>query len=110
MRKKRSKKIDSNIKITLGKNVRYYRYLNKLTQEKLAERSDLSPRYVSDIENGNGNIPIETLYKLSIVLKIKPYQLIKEYNPKKLPKRVNMKYFIESQECQQKKVDKEKTF
>ena len=83
MRKKKVKNTvtkSHNIKLILGKNVRYYRYQNKLTQEKLAERSDLSPRYVSDIENGNGNIPVETLYKISKVLKVKPYQLIKKRN------------------------------
>ena len=84
------KKEENNIKILLGKNVRYYRYQNKLTQEKLAERSELSPRYVSDIENGNGNIPVETLNKLAKVLKVKPYQLVKKRNLKDLPKKVNM--------------------
>ena len=106
MRKKKVKKTvekGENIKNILGKNVRYYRYQNKLTQEKLAERSDLSPRYVSDIENGNGNVPVETLYKLALVLKVKPYQLVKKRNLKSLPKKVNMKIDL----SQQKKVDTE---
>ena len=36
---------------TLGKNVRYYRNQMNLTQETLAEKCDLSARYISDIEN-----------------------------------------------------------
>lgn len=84
-------KNEDNIKLILGKNVKYYRFLNKLTQEKLAEKCELSPRYISDLENGNGNISIDTLFKLSLALKINAYELIKKHNTKPLPNRVNRK-------------------
>jgi len=63
------------------------------TQEQLAEKCDLSPRYVSDIENANGNIPIDTLEKIAKYLKVEPYLLIKEEHHGALPKRVNMKKY-----------------
>ena len=65
--------------------------MNHMTQEKLAERWDLSSRYISDIENGNGNISIDTLSKISTMLNVNAFQLIKEKNIKELPKRINMK-------------------
>lgn len=75
----------------LGANVKYYRFKLGYTQEKLAELCDLSPRYISDIENSKGNIPLSTLENLAFVLKVEPYLLIKEYKHRNLPKRVNMK-------------------
>ena len=40
-----------NIRKTLNDNVKYYRFKNRYTQEELAEKCDLSPRYLSNIEN-----------------------------------------------------------
>ena len=62
-----------------------------LPQEQLAEKCNLSPRYISDIENYNGNIPIDTLENIAKYLKIEPYLLVKEQKHPHLPKRVNMK-------------------
>lgn len=81
----------SNIRKVLGANVKYYRFIIGYTQEQLAEKCDMSPRYISDIENSKGNIPVDTLEKLAKYLKVEPYLLIKEQKPHSLPKRVNMK-------------------
>lgn len=81
----------SNIRKVVGANVKYYRFLIGYTQEQLAEKCDLSPRYISDIENANGNIPIDTLENIAKYLKIEPYLLVKEQRHQRLPKRVNMK-------------------
>lgn len=67
----------SNVRKILGANVKFYRYMLGYTQEQLAEKCDLSPRYISDIENYNGNIPIDTLENMAKVLKVEPYLLIK---------------------------------
>lgn len=83
----------TNIRKVVGSNVKYYRFLVGFTQEQLAEKCDLSPRYISDIENANGNIPIDTLEKIAKHLKIEPYLLVKEEIHKSLPKRVNMKRY-----------------
>lgn len=81
----------TKIRKVLGFNVKYYRYIRNLTQEQLAEDCSLSPRYISDIENGKGNVAIDTLEKISDSLNIEPYILLKEQDHKTLPKRVNMK-------------------
>ena len=48
-------------------NVRYYRKLNQLTQEKLAELADISISYVKQIESSNEykNISLTTILKIS---------------------------------------------
>lgn len=81
----------SNIRKVLGANIKYYRFIIGYTQEQLAEKCDMSPRYISDIENSKGNIPVDTLEKLAKYLKVEPYLLIKEQKTHTLPKRVNMK-------------------
>ena len=81
----------SNIRKVLGANVKCYRFLIGYTQEQLAEKCDLSPRYISDIENAKGNVPIDTLENIAKYLKVETYLLIKEHQHPTLPKRVNMK-------------------
>ena len=39
----------------LGQRVRFYRKLAGFSQEKLAEKAELAPSYVSDIERGREN-------------------------------------------------------
>ena len=48
-------------------------------------------KYLSDIENSKGNIPIDTLEVIAFYLKVDPYILLKERKYKLLPKGVNMK-------------------
>jgi transcriptional regulator with XRE-family HTH domain len=48
----------------LGQNVREQRKAAKLTQERLAELADLSPRTVQKIEAGRLNILVTTLRRL----------------------------------------------
>ena len=80
-----------NIRKVLGVNVKYYRFLIGYTQEQLAEKCELSPRYISDIENFKGNIPIDTLENIAKYLKVETYLLIKEQGHHTSQKRVNMK-------------------
>ncbi len=80
-----------NIRKVLGVNVKYYRFLIGYTQEQLAEKCELSPRYISDIENSKGNVPIDTLENIAKYLKVEPYLLIKEQGHHTSQKRVNMK-------------------
>lgn len=65
----------SNLKDLLIFNIKYYRYKNNLSQEKLAELCSLSPRYLTDIERG---LHCPTIPKLEIIAKalnIEPYVL-----------------------------------
>ncbi len=81
----------SNIRKVLGVNVKYYRYLIGYTQEQLAEKCELSPRYISDIENSQGNVSVDTLEIIAKYLRVESYLLIKPQKHPSLPKRVNMK-------------------
>lgn len=56
-------------------NIKYYRYINNYSQEKLAELSKLSPRYITDVERGLHCPTIPKLEMLAKSLNIEPYQL-----------------------------------
>ena len=58
-----------NLKQIFGKNVRYYRYLNNLTQEKFSELVNLNSSYVSEVENGEYGTTFEKIEEISKVLK-----------------------------------------
>ena len=71
----------SDLRELLIFNIKYYRYKNNYSQERLAELSKLSPRYITDIERG---LHCPTIPKLEIIAKslnIEPYELF--VNPKK---------------------------
>lgn len=57
----------------LIRNIKYYRTELGLTQEQLAEKSDLSVSYIKQIESGKDfkNITFNTTYKIAKALKIK---------------------------------------
>lgn len=59
-------------------NVKKYRQLKKLSQEKLAEMSNLHRTYISDIECGRRNISIENIEKIAGALEIDAYLLFKK--------------------------------
>lgn len=69
-------KIEFNdLKDLLTFNIKYYRYLNNYSQEKLAELSNLSSRYITDIERG---LHCPTIQKIEVIAKslnLEPYQL-----------------------------------
>ena len=60
----------------LGKNIKEARKSLKMTQEQLAEQIDVSTVFISQIENGSRKPSLETIYKISIALKIKIDTLI----------------------------------
>ena len=68
-----------DILINLGKNIRKYRKLKDYTQEKLAEKTNLSNSYISDIECGKINVPTLTLYEISLALDIDIHKLFLPY-------------------------------
>lgn len=43
-----------------------------LTQEQLAERLDVTVRYLQSVEGGRENLGLETIAKLATVLKVQP--------------------------------------
>jgi len=54
----------------LGTNIRNYRKRSGWSQEKLAEKADLHPVYVSQVERGKKAVSVEALWKISKALKI----------------------------------------
>ncbi len=57
-------------------NVKFYRKQLKLSQEKLAELSDLSVNYVGDIERLDKKVTIDTIEKLAKGLNVDPSLLL----------------------------------
>jgi len=51
-----------------GSNLRYERKRRKLTQEKLAEKADLDPSYISGIERGVRNPSMLSIVRIATAL------------------------------------------
>lgn len=83
----------SNLKCVFGKNLKYYRHLKGITQEKLAEYINLNSSYVSELENGKYGTTFDKIELIASILEVEPYELFKETNNtyKELPDRVDMK-------------------
>lgn len=58
-------------------NLRWYRYKKNMTQEKLAELSNLNAKYISDLERGKYCPSLGKLVALADALGVEPYKLIK---------------------------------
>ncbi|MBR1425378.1 helix-turn-helix transcriptional regulator [bacterium] len=58
-----------------GIKFKYYRLLNKFTQEQIAEKLDVDAHYISDIECGRRNITFKTLFKLASTINIDIFKL-----------------------------------
>lgn len=58
-------------------NLRWYRYKKNYTQEKLAELSNLTAKYISDLERGKYSPSLAKIQDLAEALEIEPYKLIK---------------------------------
>lgn len=64
-----------NLKDLLIFNIKYYRYVNNYSQEKVAELSKLSPRYITDVERGLHCPTIPKIESIAKSLNIDPYEL-----------------------------------
>ena len=49
----------------LGRRVRHFRTEKGLSQEKIAERSGISAKYMSDLERGAANVSIQILERVA---------------------------------------------
>ena len=76
--------VKSEMDRVFGSILKEYRNKYNLTQSELAEKLDISEKYVSRIETGNGGISKETLAKYMNILGISPNTMYKEFinNPK----------------------------
>jgi transcriptional regulator with XRE-family HTH domain len=53
----------------LGEAVRNYRKQLRMSQEKLAEKADLNPKYIGEVERGTMNISVDALARIAHALK-----------------------------------------
>ena len=60
----------------LGETIRSYRKVAHLSQEKLAEKSDLHHNYIGEIERGEKAATIDTMLKISKALGIRVRDLV----------------------------------
>lgn len=65
-----------DIKIVFGKVLKQVRKEKKISQEQLAFDSNLDRSYISKLETGVYQPSISTIFALSEVLGIKPYNLV----------------------------------
>ena len=64
--------------IEVGLKIAYYRKLNGMTQEQLAEKIDLNPKYLSKIETPSIIQPIslKTLFAIADLFKVSPHKFL----------------------------------
>lgn len=67
----------TQIKAIIGERIRTIRIQKQLTQKSLAELTGLNDKYISRVENGEKNITIDTLYKITANLDISLEDLFK---------------------------------
>ena len=63
---------------TFAKNLKKYRNLKGLSQEKLAEVSELHRTYISAVEREQRNISLINIEKIAKALEIEAYLLLKQ--------------------------------
>lgn len=62
--------MDTQVNQKIGKRIRSIRQSQGLTQEQLAESSDLSPSYISRVETGDSTPSLECLCKIAGALDV----------------------------------------
>ena len=60
----------------LGLNIAYYRKLQGLTQEALAEKIGVDQTHISKIEVASVGISLDNLFRISIALDVPPSKLL----------------------------------
>ncbi|MCL2441178.1 MAG: helix-turn-helix transcriptional regulator, partial [Treponema sp.] len=76
--------------------VKRFRALQNISQLNLANSAGLTHNFINDIENGKKGISARTLAKLSIALKVEPYQLFLPENILNNDAMSYVKYFNDS--------------
>ncbi|WP_277656222.1 helix-turn-helix domain-containing protein [Seleniivibrio woodruffii] len=59
-----------NFNETLGNQIRKYRKKKGFSQEKLAEKANISAKYLGEVERGEYNISASLLYDIATALEI----------------------------------------
>lgn len=64
----------------LARNVRRLRTAKGLTQEALADMTDLRQAHISEIEGGRANLTLDRVQALALALDVRPKDLLDETN------------------------------
>lgn len=64
--------MSSNTNKIIGSKILKYRIEKNMTQVELAEKTDTTPKFISQLENGKCGIKIDTLIKYINVLDVTP--------------------------------------
>ncbi|MGO1664225.1 MAG: helix-turn-helix domain-containing protein [Micrococcaceae bacterium] len=70
-----------SLKQRLGRNLRALRASRGLTQEKLAEQLDVTPRYLAGIERGERNLTLDSIDALADALHVDGVELLAGRTP-----------------------------
>ena len=65
----------NNLKELFSYNVKYYRYVNNFSQERLAELCLVSSKYLTDIERGRHCPTFKKIENIANAFNIEPYVL-----------------------------------
>ncbi|MDR0552382.1 MAG: helix-turn-helix domain-containing protein [Spirochaetaceae bacterium] len=65
-----------NLRRMLSANIKKYRAVEGISQEKLAERTGLSDQLIKDIEGCRSWVSDKSIIKLAYALKVEAYQLL----------------------------------
>jgi len=66
-----------DMRILVGRNVKYFREREGLTQERFAEISGFSQQYISNLERGRRNPTIVTIFELAKALGVSHVDLVR---------------------------------
>lgn len=66
------------VKKCIGSRIRKRRSDLRISQEDLAFKAELTPTYLSQLENGKRNPSLELLYRVCAVLQIELVELIRK--------------------------------
>ncbi|MBE5905399.1 MAG: helix-turn-helix transcriptional regulator [Lachnospiraceae bacterium] len=59
-----------NLSTEIGKRIRFYRNQCELTQEELAEKCDVHPTYIGQLERGEKTPSLDVLFRISKHLQV----------------------------------------
>ena len=75
-----------------GNNLKYFRFKRKYTQEYLAELTNMSVTYISQLESGKHCPSFEKIECLAKALNVEAYEFYMERKLEDLPARIDMKF------------------
>lgn len=91
--------------IELGKTIKTIRSEKKLTQEKLAELTNMSTTHISNIENGKTKVSLSAIFSISNALEYTIEELITgDINQDREENVQNLESMISSCTCYERKV------